>query len=149
MKQSKQAFTILELMIAVFIVGIIAVFALPDYRKSFDRTIEEDIIRQLQIIYIAQTSYFLRNNQYVVNQLNVNDINTSLNLDIVAPQNVTYSINTLGPGYMVNANYLLPGGGINYGIRMSGNVPFNVRYAPLTGGNPFCITPPCPTLGGP
>jgi prepilin-type N-terminal cleavage/methylation domain-containing protein len=145
MRQSKQAFTILELMISVLIVGIIAAFALPDYRKSLDRTMEEDMIRQLQIIYTAENTYFSLHDQYLI-AAGLDDINTGLGLDIIAPPGVIYSINVVGTGYqasVINNNANPP-----FAMLMDSNRPFRVIYG-ATGGNPYCNNPlfPCPTLG--
>lgn len=62
--QKLSGFTLLELMIAVVIIGILASIAYPSYRDSVRQGNRSEAIAELQKLIAAQERYFLNNREY-------------------------------------------------------------------------------------
>jgi len=92
MKKLQNAFTLIELMIVVIVLGIIAGFGIPNFNKSQERVVERDGEYNLGVIASAMEMYKVRNAGYPdpPAALNLDDINTVLYLGVIA-QNVTYA----------------------------------------------------------
>ncbi len=60
----RSAFTLLELMIVVAIVGFLASIALPKYTAFFDRARQAEVALNLAGLHAAQQAYFLRTGKY-------------------------------------------------------------------------------------
>jgi len=101
MQESQNAFTLIEMMIVVIVMGIIAGFGIPSFNKSQERVAEKDGAYNLGTIGSAMEMYRVRNAGYPsTNLTNVNNINTTLSLGIIE-QNMTYdctSTNSPSPG---------------------------------------------------
>jgi prepilin-type N-terminal cleavage/methylation domain-containing protein len=130
----KHAFTMLELMVVVVIVGIIATFAIPNYTKSVDQSYEKDAVNNLTLIAAAQQFYFTNNNQYLAAGANRNTINSALKLNIL-PNGFTYSCPSGGASYDCRAT------------RVSGTNPFELKVTD-TVPTPCCSVATCPTVAG-
>jgi type IV pilus assembly protein PilE len=59
-----RGFTILELLIAVAIVGILAAMAVPQYTGYVSNSRLQNAITNLRSIYIKEQEYFTNNNSY-------------------------------------------------------------------------------------
>ena len=57
-------FTLVELMIVIAIIGIIAAFAYPSYRKHIIKTHRSDAIKALSKMAISQERFLSLNNEY-------------------------------------------------------------------------------------
>jgi prepilin-type N-terminal cleavage/methylation domain-containing protein len=105
---TKKAFTIMEIMTVVIIVGVIAVFAIPNFRKTMSNSYQQDAITQLTSIHAAEEIYRAQNNgQYwplSASTYTLSDINTNLGLGILA-NGMTYTCsgNASGTTYTCNA----------------------------------------------
>jgi len=90
----QNAFTLIELMTVVIILGIIAGFGIPGYQKTRGRVIEKEGAHSLAVIASAMEMFRLRNPGYPDPpggaNLDVNDINTTLSLGIIE-QNINYT----------------------------------------------------------
>jgi type IV pilus assembly protein PilE len=64
MKYRSQGFTLLELLIAVAIIGIIAAIALPSYQNIIQKTRRSDAIIALSEAAARQEQFFAANNSY-------------------------------------------------------------------------------------
>ncbi|MBR2081899.1 MAG: type II secretion system protein [Elusimicrobiaceae bacterium] len=64
MVQHKQAFTIIELLVVVLIIGILAAVALPQYQKSVDKSKYARMISTARSIENAQDAFYLANGRY-------------------------------------------------------------------------------------
>ena len=62
--KNKRAFTIMEIVIVVILIGIIAAFALPNYNKSIRKSHERDAVLQLQALHAANLIFRARNGDY-------------------------------------------------------------------------------------
>lgn len=69
-----RAFTLIELMVVVIIIGILAAFAIPQYTKTIERSHQSEAITNLGIIRGAQLRYFAEYNTYT-------DISSRLDID--------------------------------------------------------------------
>ena len=68
MKNSKRAFTLMELVIAVLIIGILAAVAVPMYKHAMIKSRFSTVMPVAKTIADAQESYYLRNGQYASEQ---------------------------------------------------------------------------------
>ena len=99
MQKFKNAFTLVELMIVVVLLGMIAAFGIPNYSKSHDRVNEKTGQYNLSVIDSAMEMYRIRNAGYpdpgglpdpTVTISNISEINAALSLGIIE-QNMTYA----------------------------------------------------------
>ncbi len=85
---NNRAFTLMELMIVVSVIGIIAAFAIPNYDKAVERNYRKIAEGNLTLIYSANQVYKARYGKYWPGFPNpwqdLTAINTNLNLNIVA-----------------------------------------------------------------
>jgi len=135
MQKTQNAFTLIELMIVVVVLGIIAGFGIPNYYKSQERVDERDAEYNLGTIASAMEMYRQRNDGAYALGTDLDDvgeINTTLYLGIIA-QNMVYSCTSDGTIFTCTANP----------IDYTGNI--EVSETDL--GDPVCATgPACPTL---
>lgn len=64
-RRSSRAFTLIELMIVVAIVGILAAIAVPNYQKMACRAKQSEAKNVLKQIFVAEESYFGEHDVYV------------------------------------------------------------------------------------
>ncbi len=89
-----EAFTLVELIMVVTLIGVIAIFAIPNYGKSVDRAYRKDGTVNLTAIYAAEQIYYNNNNgNYWPSPgsppQDVNAINFNLGLGILS-NNLSY-----------------------------------------------------------
>ena len=104
------AFTLMELMLVVIILGIIAGFALPSLDKLYRKSQQRDITNYLRLIHGANEIYKARHGTYwdpgdtFIRPLN--EINTALGLNIPANAKYTYFYSTAdgGTSYLMQVN---------------------------------------------
>jgi len=61
---NKKAFTLLELLVVVLIIGILAVIALPQYKRAVDRSTAAQGISIIKSVWQSMESYYLTNNSF-------------------------------------------------------------------------------------
>ena len=128
-----KGFTLMELMVVIFLIGVIAAFALPNYDKSIRKAHERDMVEQLKSLHAANLMYKARNGTYWVTG-GVSDIlviNSTLGIHLISNEGTVYSYNSGGVAYLAEA--VLPS--IGTVIRVS--------QAPLSATNPCCVTLNC------
>jgi len=135
MQKSQNAFSLIELMIVVVVLGIIAGYGIPNFSKSQSRVDERDGEYNLGTIASAMEMYKVRNNDMypLGSDLdNVGEINTTLYLGIIG-QNMAYSCTGNGSIYTCTAN--------------PNDYTWNIEVSNTDLGDPVCATgPACPTL---
>jgi len=136
----RQAFTLMELMVVVVIIGIIAGFALPQYQRAIRKSQERDGIVQLTALNAGNVMYFAKNNAYLPTGTgNLAAVNAGLNMNIIAngmvyaynrPSATTYTATAFWDE-TVNTN----------------DFTLRVNEGALGANNPCCVNPPgqCPT----
>jgi prepilin-type N-terminal cleavage/methylation domain-containing protein len=85
----KKGFTLIEIITALVITGVLAAIAIPNYYNSIQQGASNAAQNNLTIIYGAQKNYYYNNGSYCVNSGsnptcadNLADINTNLSLNI-------------------------------------------------------------------
>ena len=87
---NKKAFTLLELLVVVLIIGILTGIALPQYKKAVLRSKFAAIKDKTRAIYNAEQRYYLINNTYTTNWNNLDITNISSNCNINSPSNYIF-----------------------------------------------------------
>ena len=134
MKQSshnKKAFTLIELMITVIILGIIAAFALPNYTNMVSRAKERDAVCNLEVIREAVNLYIAREGSAPPALANVDAINTTLYINAAEQEGNTYNCSPVNI-YQCWANNT-DGWQLSFRLNSSN-------------GDVYCSSGPCPTL---
>lgn len=129
---SPKAFTIMEILIVVIIIGVIAAFAIPNYGKSVAQSRLQDAILQLSAIRTANQVYYARTGSYwpPSGTENVAAINSNLSLNIIE-NGQTYSCTGTGATFSCSA-VTLPLGPSSFTT--------TVTQAPLSTTNPQCTS---------
>ena len=141
-KRNKTAYTLIEVMIVVVLLGLLAAFAIPNFQGSIRKAHERDAVMQLTLINGAQKIYFAQNGFYSPTGAGTyTQLNTDLGLNII-PNGMTYTYNRSAPAtYRTTAAWT--GGGGNFTVRVTQAAVS--QSAPL---NPCCtVAGACPTLG--
>ncbi len=71
MKQNKKAFTLIEILVVVLIIGILAAIAVPQYQKAVIKSRYTQLKLLAQSLVQAQEAYYLANNTYSVSFRNL------------------------------------------------------------------------------
>ena len=85
-----RAFTLLELLVVLIIVGIMAGIAIPNYVKTSERAKDREAQTSLSLIQAAERMYRLRNTAYY-SSTSITAINDNLHLSL-ASQSWNYTI---------------------------------------------------------
>lgn len=79
-----QAYTFIEIMLVIVILGILVGIALPNFKQSIGKSYEREALVQLTSIHAANKVYKAQTSAYVDGDgLTMQDINSALNLNIV------------------------------------------------------------------
>ena len=100
MMKANKAFSLMELMVVVTIVGVVAAFGIPNYQRSVNISTAKDAISNLKLIAAAQQLYLARNGFYYPQAggpMDVFQINTNLHLNILAQQGIVYTCTAGAP----------------------------------------------------
>lgn len=130
----KRAFTIMEVMTVVIIVGVIAVFAIPNFSKTMTQSHEQDTMTQMTALHAANEIYRAQNGGYWppdASTYNLAAINSALGLSILSNGMNYGCVGNTGAGYTCTAN------------RPSGDLIVVVTEAALSATNPQ-VTSSCP-----
>lgn len=91
---SNKSFTLMELLIVVIIIGVIAGFAIPNYKKAMAKQKAKRLILTARLIDGAQEIYKARNGRYwcdfSVSCMQLSEINSGLGLNIIPETGVSY-----------------------------------------------------------
>ncbi len=98
-KRRVRAFTIMEMMIVVIIIGIVSGFSIPNYQRAVEQAHERDAIDNIKILMDAVKLYRAKHDgQLPPNLADINAINTTLKTSIIANQ-MSYACGFLGLTY--------------------------------------------------
>jgi len=78
-----KAFTLVELLMVVCLIGVMAIFAVPNYTKAVSKSYEKSASNDLLIIYSAQKLIYNGGGSYLA-CANTAAINTNLSLSVLA-----------------------------------------------------------------
>ena len=95
MQRMTRGFTLIEIMMVVAILGMVAIFAIPNYTKSINRSHERAASNNLIIIYSSQNMARNGGGSYQAG-VDVGAINTNLGLGIIPGTNMTYACTVSG-----------------------------------------------------
>lgn len=131
----KKAFTLLELIVVIVIIGIIASFAIPNYQNSIERAHERDAILNLTALHSSNQVYRSQTGSYWP---------SSNNQDVVAI-NSNLGLNILENGM----TYECDGNGTTFTCTAVRNAPANsftvtVTQQVISATNPSCTAGSCP-----
>lgn len=132
--QSLKAFTIIELIMVVVIVGMMALFAIPNYNKSVAKTYEKTAKNNLLIMFSAQKIKKINGTNYQT-CASTAACNTALDLSIIA-NGIDYTCQTTGGG--------TPTGYYCYGNRTDNS--FKLKTTETTNDPCCCAANTCPTI---
>jgi prepilin-type N-terminal cleavage/methylation domain-containing protein len=99
------AFTLVELMVTVIIVGILAALAIPNYINTREKVMDKEAISILKLVRAAEKQYLVKFLGYwpsgTVNTLA--QINGNLSLDL-SGSNWAYAVTGTGSAFSANAS---------------------------------------------
>jgi prepilin-type N-terminal cleavage/methylation domain-containing protein len=124
-----QAFTLLEIIIVVVIIGVLAAMAFPSYQIQMLKVKNQEAVRILTVLWEAQKDYYRDNGVYTANM-------ADLAIDIPSPKNFQAAVLNNNPSIMVTC-----GSSQNYLASIQDNASTYTLYA-LTDGRIVCT--PCP-----
>ena len=122
----------MEVMVVVIIVGIVAVFAVPNYKKSMQTTYRKDAEENLILIHAAQEIYAVHNggNYWDGGSGDLAAINTTLHLNIIS-NGFTYNC---GQAAGVPSDFVCTAN------RTDGSFSIIITEDPISlGANPSCV----------
>ena len=93
----RQGFTLVELIIAVVIVGILFTFALPQFAVTKERALDKEAKSILALIQAAEKIYKMEFNSYYPPSGSTNvidNINTNLKVDLSSASSWSYTLDT-------------------------------------------------------
>ncbi|OGX09021.1 MAG: hypothetical protein A2Y06_02200 [Omnitrophica WOR_2 bacterium GWA2_37_7] len=136
---NNKAVTLMELIVVVVLIGLIAAFTIPDYKKSLQRSDEKEAINNLAMVWEAMKIYRVKTGDFVTQDLaGVADINQLLKINIIE-SNMDYSCTYNGGASLLVCDADSPDG---WGLR------FHTSSGVFSGvdrGVIFCYGGSCPT----
>lgn len=125
-----RAFTLIEIMLVVVVLGVIVGFAIPNYTRTMERTYASDAIMQLSAMHSANQIIWARTGQYwpTTPTNAISAINTALNLNIIPSTIVNYNCAGDGTTFSCTAT------------RNTGTFTVTVTQMPLGLTNPLCTS---------
>ena len=136
--QKNQGFSLMELIVVIVILGVIAGFALPNYRQSIQQSHERDMDNQLKALHAVSLLYNTQNNgAFYAGTLNdLTAINTQFGINLITNDNTTYSYTGAANNFTANATWP------NFTIQIT-NLPISSTAVPA---NPCCSTRNCSVI---
>lgn len=99
------AFTLMELVVVIMIIGILAAVAIPNYNATREKSFDAEARSALRIIRAANKQYFSQSTIYYPFSGSVSSlpsINSFLSIDI-SPGRWTYTVEKIGSGFRATA----------------------------------------------
>lgn len=92
MKSDQRGVTLIELLIALTILGVLFTFALPAYQATVDTSEEGVVSSNIYTIEMFQEDFFLRNGNYARDLDNIAEIEAAIGWNPRANDGITYAI---------------------------------------------------------
>ena len=92
----KKAFTMVELLVVMTIIGLIAAFGTPSFLKAIARAKSRDALNNMTVIHAAQQLYKVNNTNYLAaaNLAAINNGTSGLGLNLISRDNTAYACTT-------------------------------------------------------
>ena len=103
MGANKKAFTIMELMVTLIVVGLLAGLAIPAYFRTVEESRHNEAITNLNIIHMGEKIYFLNHNTFIAGN-SIAALNAALNTDMSATFYTAVSV-TIGGATSYTARF--------------------------------------------
>jgi len=143
MKKYLKAFTLMEVLITAILIGVIAAFAIPTYKKAYRKQTERSAVLQLINIHAGLEIYKAKNGYYMDDPVgdlcDEDQIAATLGITIQHEANENYCYSQSGvPATGYDVWYVHAG---------SDYFEFTLKNAPIVSGvNPCCRFGACPSL---
>ena len=136
-KNEYKAFTIMELLLVIIIIGIMVGFAIPNYNRSVERAYEQDAIMQLSAIHAAEQVYYAKEGAYWPTDTSypVDQINANLHMNVIE-NGLTFTCIPSALSFQCTAQ------------RAGGIFTIQIISGALAAQNPCCSAGTCPTVPG-
>ncbi len=119
----KKAFTLLEVITVILILGILATMAVPMFIKSIETAKNKEAVAALRLIRTAERLYYLEYENYIAAST-TEEINTKLDLAIES-ENWKFDVSVSGSNFQACADRLLTSRPRTICIDLSGNITCN------------------------
>ena len=135
-KPLTRAFTLIELIVVVILIGIVAAVGIPNYEKTMERAQEKDAVSNLDIILEAAKLHMSHNDDaFPADLADIVAINSALTLNIIEQQGNTYSCNSPDANsYECDAS------------NSRGSWTVTIEFDKVTGESLSCTAGTCPTI---
>jgi prepilin-type N-terminal cleavage/methylation domain-containing protein len=94
----KKTFTLLELLIGIFIVGVLVAAAITNFLTAMNNMRRREAVNSIDAIYTAEKNYMFENYNIVNTCVSVADCNTKLRLAIPLTTSCAYAASDTGGG---------------------------------------------------
>lgn len=131
-RRGSRAFTLMEIMTVIVIIGLITAFALPNYVKAVKKADERNARANLMGIRSAVEFYRTNYGTDIPPMGNLNNVNTVLHLSLIDPKMTNYSCTSAGN----SCSATHPDGW---------TLHFHLSGAHNTDGSIHCTTATCPS----
>ena len=125
----------IELIIVMVIIGIIAMFSIPNFTKTINRSRARDAILNLNVIHSSNVLFRVRSGANIT-AASVGAINTTLGLNILAVNGAVYVCNATSGTCSANAGQCVACG--------TGFTVTATLATALSATNPACAGASCP-----
>lgn len=150
----QRGLTLMELMVAIVVVGLMAAFAIPSYNKAVNKSEERQMIVNLRSIISAQEIYKAKNGDYwpaavfsiPTGNKGLSDLNPALRLSVVNDSKYDYQCNsTANQEFQCYASYS-PGGTLAWMLYTNSTIAHGSTFPQqvcCAAGNPCPSLPSC------
>lgn len=139
MNNAANGFTLMEMIITVIIIGVMTVFALPNYLKTLEHQKERDATIQLQTLHAAAAVYHAQNQRaYPAGTLSAAAVNSKLNTNITPDAGSTFGYTGAVTGATYSAALSWTASGAGKTVR--------INQTALGSNNPCCPSNNCMSL---